>query len=240
MLNNQQKVVQAKEEISKLKRKYDESIKNYLSQINSDNLTNIQKAGNELFNYCEELVGNSSLLGAHENAYWAQGFAEDCFAILKIIPPHYELLKTGFKKSGYSSSIKPVSTAFANMQRLSKKYVNSSEIKELYNSFLNQELPVYGFKNEENKFMSKKLQTILSFVFGVTFILLLLGTAYLTPNPSSYQYMVFRVVLALAGGGVVATFPGFIELKLGNWLRAGGALAVFAIIYFFSPAVLNA
>lgn len=87
--------------------------------------------------------------------------------------------------------------------------------------------------------MSKKLQTILAFTFGVVFVISMLAIALIEPNPSSFQYTIFRIVIALAAGGVVAVFPGFIEVKFGNWLRAGGALAVFSVVYFVSPASLE-
>jgi hypothetical protein len=31
---------------------------------------------------------------------------------------------------------------------------------------------------------------------------------------------------------------GFIEVDVKNWVRAGGAIAVFFVVYFFSPADL--
>ncbi|MGH7773469.1 MAG: hypothetical protein ACREQA_14690, partial [Candidatus Binatia bacterium] len=34
--------------------------------------------------------------------------------------------------------------------------------------------------------------------------------------------------------------PGFIEIEIPNWLRAGGALAVFVVVYFYNPASLVA
>jgi hypothetical protein len=47
-------------------------------------------------------------------------------------------------------------------------------------------------------------------------------------------------VLALAGGGVGAVIPGFLDVSVTPStkfaLRAGGALAVFVILYFWSPA----
>ncbi len=86
--------------------------------------------------------------------------------------------------------------------------------------------------------MSKKLQTILAFSFGAVFIIVMLVISFARPEPSTFQYGVFRTVLAIAGAGTVAVFPGFIEVKFGNWLRAGGALAVFAILYFCNPAQL--
>ncbi|MEL4896689.1 hypothetical protein [Crocosphaera sp. Alani8] len=30
--------------------------------------------------------------------------------------------------------------------------------------------------------------------------------------------------------------PGFLELNIAKWLRAGGALAIFVIVYFYNPA----
>jgi len=49
-----------------------------------------------------------------------------------------------------------------------------------------------------------------------------------------------RTILALAGGGVAAVIPGSLEItvKLGTKLalRAGGALAVFVVLYFWLPA----
>jgi len=35
-----------------------------------------QPTGGAYFNYAEEFVGSSHLLGAHKSALWAQGFAE--------------------------------------------------------------------------------------------------------------------------------------------------------------------
>jgi len=88
--------------------------------------------------------------------------------------------------------------------------------------------------------MDKKTQTIASFVFGVVFVVTMLLIAFFTPNPSSFQYTIFRIVMALAAGGVVAAYPGFIEVKFGKWLRAGGALAVFSVVYHINPAPIDA
>lgn len=81
-----------------------------------------------------------------------------------------------------------------------------------------------------------KTEAILAFAFGVTFVVTLLVLAIAFPNPSPFQYAVFRVVLALACAGVAVVIPGILNLTLGKWLTAGGALAVFAVVYFFSPA----
>ena len=85
---------------------------------------------------------------------------------------------------------------------------------------------------------SSKHERIAVFVFGAVFVVAMLALAIAFPEPTAFQYTVFRVVLALATAGVAAFIPGFIQLHLSTWLRAGGAIAVFVIVYFFSPAQL--
>lgn len=86
--------------------------------------------------------------------------------------------------------------------------------------------------------MKKRTQQLFAFGFGVTFVVTMLILAIAFPNPTPFQYTVFRVTLALATAGVTAMIPGFIEIELPNWLRAGGALAVFVVVYFYNPASL--
>lgn len=86
--------------------------------------------------------------------------------------------------------------------------------------------------------MTKRVQQFGALSFGVIFVVVLLVLAVRFPNPTQFQYTVFRVVLALAAAGVAAMIPGFIEFRIATWLRAGGALAVFAIVFFKNPAAL--
>jgi hypothetical protein len=66
---------------------------------------------------------------------------------------------------------------------------------------------------------------------------------YFVPTLTDRQFGVLRIIMALAGAGFAATMPGFLDLRLkaGNelGLRATGALGVFIILYFFSPAQLS-
>ena len=84
------------------------------------------------------------------------------------------------------------------------------------------------------------IQIVIAFVFGVAFIFGLIVLAVKFPMPTQFQYSVFRIILSLAAAGVAAMIPGFINIELnstiGLLLRAGGALAVFAIVFFFNPA----
>lgn len=86
--------------------------------------------------------------------------------------------------------------------------------------------------------MNKKNERFLAFAFGVTFVVVLLALATLFPNPTPFQYTVFRIVLALAAAGVASMISGFLEVEIPTKLKAGGAFAVFVIVFFFSPAGL--
>lgn len=76
------------------------------------------------------------------------------------------------------------------------------------------------------------------FGFGSTFVVALLILAIFFPEPSPFQYFVFRLVLALAASGISASIPGFLEVEVSNMVKGSGALAVFVIVFFFSPASL--
>lgn len=76
--------------------------------------------------------------------------------------------------------------------------------------------------------------------FGVIFIVTLLVLTIKFPHPTPFQYTVFRVILAISVAGIAPFIPGLLEVTVSNFIKAGGAIAVFVIIYFFSPAKLVA
>lgn len=75
------------------------------------------------------------------------------------------------------------------------------------------------------------------FAFGIAFIVVLLILAIFFPNPTPFQFEVFKTVLALAAAGVAALIPGLLNVDLPA-VRATGALAVLILVYKFSPAAL--
>jgi len=89
---------------------------------------------------------------------------------------------------------------------------------------------------------SISIQVIVAFVFGVTFVIALILLAIKFEHPTPFQYNVFRTILSLAAAGTAAMIPGFIDLQVSTTtkllIRAGGALAVFVITFFFNPAQL--
>lgn len=81
-------------------------------------------------------------------------------------------------------------------------------------------------------------ERIATFVFGTGFLITLLVLSLFFPEPKPFQYLVFRAILALAAAGFAAFIPGFIHVEIKPAIRAGGALAVFVVVYFFSPATM--
>jgi hypothetical protein len=86
--------------------------------------------------------------------------------------------------------------------------------------------------------MNKTTERYLAFFFGVVFIVVLIVLAIFFPNPSPFQYTVFRIVLSLAAAGTATMIPGFLEVNLSNRIRAAGALGVFVVVFWFNPAAL--
>ncbi len=75
--------------------------------------------------------------------------------------------------------------------------------------------------------------------FGVIFISVILVITVIEPDPSSTQYAIYKTILALAAAGVGGILAGTIHVKgaVLKWtIKAGGAIALFVIVYFFSPS----
>lgn len=82
-------------------------------------------------------------------------------------------------------------------------------------------------------------QVIAAGALGSVFVLTLLGIAFLVPDPTAFQREIFRVVLALAAGGIGAILPGTLDLEFKGWIQAGGALAMFTLVYLKNPASMS-
>ena len=79
-------------------------------------------------------------------------------------------------------------------------------------------------------------------VSGIAFAVTMLVMAVRFPRPTPFQTFVFRSVLALSAGSMAAAIPGFLEVEAnltGFGVRAGGALAVFVLVYKLNSANLQ-
>lgn len=84
----------------------------------------------------------------------------------------------------------------------------------------------------------KRAERWAAFAFGVVFVTAILVLVVRIPNPTPAQYQVFRIILAGSMAGALMFVPGFLDVQVGKWIRAGGAIAVLVILYFWSPAQL--
>jgi hypothetical protein len=80
----------------------------------------------------------------------------------------------------------------------------------------------------------------LAFAFGCVFVAVILALAFTGNTLDNQRFEILRIVLAVAGGGIGGVIPGFLDLNMNTGaklgLRAGGGLAVFVVLYFWSPA----
>lgn len=87
-----------------------------------------------------------------------------------------------------------------------------------------------------------KLESVLAFLFGVVFCGILAYAGMKTEPIPPQQFFFLRILSALSAAGVAAVIPGFLQFNIsrvgGVTLRAGGALAVFALIYLVNPPTL--
>ncbi|MEI9996405.1 MAG: hypothetical protein WDM91_17540 [Rhizomicrobium sp.] len=76
-------------------------------------------------------------------------------------------------------------------------------------------------------------------IVGLALILLVVVLGFAFANPSPIQTHILLAVLSIGGGAFGGVISGFIkaDIKLGTQvvISAGGAAAIFALLYFFPP-----
>lgn len=248
-MTNEQAVLAAEAEINRLKFTYTEYLTPIVLRIHDngdepklEELLKCQQLGAEYFNYIENFVGNSGLLGAHANGKWVTGFAETCHSVLSAYVVHVNFLNS------YSQVMKgrlspPSQNAYANMQRMTREYLGKENWKSLEKIFENNSLPTTGFTVKGASDMSKtpRWQLIVGLVVGIAFALLVLGLVIFIPSPTPTQFFVFRGSFAIALAAIAAIIPGLlnVESRLQKFsVRASGAIAVFVLVWLLNPPAL--
>lgn len=250
---NEQEVVSAKGHIAALKENYISYLNNIVINIHENEkdpslpeLLECQRLGNSYFNYVEEFVGNSGLLGAHTNGLWVTGFAEDCLAILQTIIMHFKFLRS-YKDTFQQANIEPSQNAYANMQRLIVECLPKKTWESTLKEFEENTLPIKGFKMpaipDKNKI--PKWQLVTGVILGCVLLAVSLIIAIFIPNPSPWQTFVFRGTLAIGLASIAPIIPGFINFTSriqgrGAYFKivAGGSIAIFVIIWLLNPPAI--
>lgn len=205
-------------------------------------LLTCQKLGAKYFNFIENFVGNSGLLGAHANGKWVTGFAETCHSVLKAFVVHVNFLRS-HSDTLKGSLVQPDMAAYANMQRMTKEYLPKEQWQTLEDLFKNNSLPIAGFEyagaNDLNE--TPKWQLVTGLVVGVLFALIALLSAIFIPSPTPTQFFILRGVFAVSLAAIAAIIPGLlnVESRFHKFsIRATGAIAVFVIVWLLNPPAL--
>ena len=85
----------------------------------------------------------------------------------------------------------------------------------------------------------QSLNRHLGLVVGSIITIVILASVLLLPNVSDRQYEFLRIIISLGAAGISGVFTGYMHIKgtIFKWVfRGGGPLAVFIVVYFFSPA----
>lgn len=232
-MHDQVVIADQKVKIRSLQEEYDKSLNQFTK--GSINFSDVHLNALRFFGFIEECCATNNSSLSLKDSGWNQWLAETCLDLLPIILNHYLLYRDAMNVPDF----KPSRGAYAGMQRLAKR-IDEKAANEIRSKFTDAGFSTYGFDTKDKiKMNSVDRDKYLGFIFAVVVIVVILITTVTTPNPTSYQYTVYRIVLSLAAGGIGAVLPGLMEVKFKGWLRASGAAAFFAIVYFQSPALLQ-
>lgn len=92
------------------------------------------------------------------------------------------------------------------------------------------------------EWLTKNIEKLLLFGFGVGFIITILILAIKFPYPTTYQASIFRIILSLSASAFMVFLPGAIEVEtkvIKNFaVKAAGGFAIFVIVYLLNPALV--
>lgn len=248
-MTNEQSVIAAEGRIEELKRLYVSYLTPIAVRISSkgsdptaEEILKCQQLGADYFNFIENFVGNSGLLGAHANGKWVTGFAETCHGILNAFVIHQDFIKS--HSAILNGALQPPEPhAYANMQRMVKEYLPSKKWKELYSLFREHNLPIAGFETPGAADLKKtpKWQLITGLSLGTLFAIAILIIAVAIPTPTKTQFFIFRGVFSLSLSAIAAIIPGLLNIESryqGFSIRATGAIGIFILVWLLNPPEL--
>ena len=208
-----------------------------------------REAGTAYFNAFDRRVVIGSRVGADHNPAWRTDCAETAADVLRNVCIHYAALFTACDLLGISADpYRPTHNAFAAVQRLVRE-ADANAAQEIRDEFMRLRLPTRGFDTEETAkagLLSGPGSSLWERIVATTGAVVVLATTLFLvvrnqpfADPSLVVFL--RILLSLSIATLGAVIPGFLHVRLG-WgrvaIRAGGALALFVITYFFTPKVL--
>lgn len=207
----------------------------------SANATNTHQKAVRYFNLFERSVSEYGLDEYQLNEDKRVSKMEDAVSIAKLILSHWKLMEELKIQYPEITAPRPTALAYSNIQSLLSNYLKRGnegkrrEVERIKQELINAKLPIDGFI-DPHPFMTKKQQITYSIIVGTIFLVALIGLAIFIQCPTSSQSKIFSVVLSLAAASYAASIPGFLNVRFGAAVTAGGALGVFVIVFFWSPA----
>lgn len=224
------------ESLSKSKDDYMDAISDFNKNKSKDSLMLCMRRGTKYFNKAEKAVSQSKIDGKHNDGLWVTDLADSCEIILGSYLKHVMFLEyhNDLIDGSYS---KPSGHACSNMQRMVKKYSSKDVSDKLRADFLAAKLPTKGFDVEEAE-DKNKMDIYLPVGVGILLMTISFLAAMIINTPSPTQFFIIRGMFALSGAAVGSCIPGWLKVNVDGYVKAGGAIALVLIFWFFNPPVL--
>lgn len=221
-------------ELESYKQAYMDALENFIKDKTFENLITCMRKGNQYFNFAEKSITKTKLDGLHNDGLALIDLAESCYSILESYIKHLCFIES--RKYLLGNAYEKPTFIANNMQRMVKEYLPEERTTVLRNLFIEHDLSTEGFdvKAPKDKKESMIPLFIGSILMGIPIIALMCFIQ--TPNP--YQFFMFRVCIALGGGAIATYIPGWLNINVkahNNTLKAGGAIAAFILLYFYTP-----
>lgn len=202
----------------------------------NNDLINCMTIGNDYFNEAERLISDSKIQGKHNDGLWVTDRAESCESILETYLLYIDFLKTQSEKFNFPYQ-PPSLHACSSMQRMVKMYCKKKSSNSLRERFLKADLPTKGFdvKHRDDIEPSNHYITL---IIGGVLIALSFFSAMLIDNPSALKVFMIRGLFAVGCSACSSFIPGWLNINLNGYLKAGGAIGVLLIFYFFNPPAM--
>lgn len=211
-----------------------------VGDLRRDLLFEMQKANAAYFKLVDREVLNSGKLSGAAFDRWQQDWTKSASKVLDGAITYLKLLRNERSKLSLGGSIfEPTQGTLRNLQAFlaATAPVDAMALKAKYTT---EELPGTGFDAPYCPQSAEPMKPPVTVAVssGIVFLIAILLIAIFFPDPTNFQYTVFRIILALAAAAFATVIPGIIEVNINKMLKATGALAVFVIVYFYSPANL--
>lgn len=245
MPSDEQRAAEAADKIEQQKQLYLHSVTSLNSSIDANDppkaqiqhVQELHQQATAFFNVVDAAISKSELLGAHRSEHWAHDLAATAVNTLDNIPQLYERIWAESDRLGLKRPL-PSPNSFYAMQSSVTVY-NSDQLAQLRQRFEAAGLPIRGFTHPAQ--MNTRYANWEKIFMGgtaVAFLLIMLAIGIWVREYNNVSILIFRTVLALVAAAFGAVFiPGLLNVKTA-FVRASGAAALFAIVFFFNPPAL--